>query len=106
MPYRDKILSLCECTIVSHKSLNRFDAYVLSESSLFVYPEKIIIKTCGTTLLLQGLRTLLDHAVNDIGLELEWLFYSRKSFLFPEFQKGVHCSLEDEVSLLREALQE
>ncbi|KAF4660324.1 AMP deaminase [Perkinsus chesapeaki] len=112
-PMWDKILSLCECTIVSHKALNRFDAYVLSESSLFVYPEKIIIKTCGTTLLLQGLRTLLGnegdgeavvesggmkyHAVNEVGLELEWLFYSRKSFLFPEFQKGVHCSLEDEV---------
>ncbi|KAF4706830.1 AMP deaminase, partial [Perkinsus olseni] len=102
----DKILALCECTIVSHKALKRFDAYILSESSLFVCADKIIIKTCGTTLLLQGLRTLLDHAVNELGLELEWLFYSRKSFLFPDSQRGVHGSLEDEVSLLREVCKE
>ncbi|KAF4667873.1 AMP deaminase [Perkinsus olseni] len=102
----DKILDLCECTIVSHKVLKRFDAYILSESSLFVCADKIIIKTCGTTLLLQGLRTLLDHAVNELGLELEWLFYSRKSFLFPDSQRGVHGSFEDEVSLLREVCKE
>ncbi|KAF4695840.1 AMP deaminase [Perkinsus olseni] len=41
----DKILALCECTIVSHKVLKRFDAYILSESSLFVCADKVAIIT-------------------------------------------------------------
>lgn len=49
----DEVLCAARCTIVSELSNNLFDLYVLSESSLFVYPYKVIMKTCGTTKLLR-----------------------------------------------------
>ncbi|KAL6312553.1 hypothetical protein AAG906_029566 [Vitis piasezkii] len=50
-----------QCTVVSPVRNRYFDAHVLSESSLFVYPTKIIIQTCGITLLLKSIPPLLRH---------------------------------------------
>ncbi|KAM9916916.1 hypothetical protein OXX80_013425, partial [Metschnikowia pulcherrima] len=43
------ILDLVNCKVLSMKSSPAVDAYLLSESSLFVFPHKMILKTCGTT---------------------------------------------------------
>lgn len=73
------------CCIVSSRSNDELDAYVLSESSLFVYPERLILKTCGTTELLAAVPLLLSLAA---GLHMfpRHVKYSRASFLFPEKQ--------------------
>ena len=65
----DEILKPAECTIVSSLSNNHVDSYVLSESSLFVYPYKIIIKTCGTTKLLFSIPAILKLA-NSLSLSV------------------------------------
>ncbi|RVW55564.1 S-adenosylmethionine decarboxylase proenzyme 4 [Vitis vinifera] len=65
----EQVLHAVQCTVVSAVGNHYFDAYVLSESSLFVYPTKIIIKTCGTTQLLKSIPPLLHHG-RHLGLAM------------------------------------
>lgn len=80
------------CCIVSHRANEDFDAYVLSESSLFVHPERLTLKTCGTTQLLAAVPLLLELA-ESLDMRACRTKYSRASFLFPEKQVGLQsCS--------------
>lgn len=97
---------------------------------MFVFPHKIILKTCGTTTLLLGLQRILELAKGALsgstafppvtptpaepyeegagspderkalGSLVRQCFYSRKSFMFPERQKGPHRDWMLEVQLL------
>lgn len=98
---REQLDFLCtqaKCTILSSISNSYIDAYVLSESSLFIYKSRFIMKTCGTTTLLRCLSSLLQFA-DALGMELTWVGYSRKNLLFPSAQVEsllplkCHCSL-------------
>ncbi|KAG6435494.1 hypothetical protein SASPL_100368 [Salvia splendens] len=99
----EKVLHAVQCTVVSAVGNTRFDAYVLSESSLFVYPTKIIIKTCGTTQLLKSIRPLADHAAT-VGLTLCGCRYTRGSFIFPHAQPHPHTSFNEEILFLEQNL--
>lgn len=81
----DELMALAACTIVSSRNNDSLDAYVLSESSLFVYPTKWVLKTCGTTKLLNAVPRLLEMAAG-LGLQPRRCKYSRASFLFPDQQ--------------------
>lgn len=109
------MLDLVNCKVLSVIESEHVDAYLLSESSMFVFPHKIILKTCGTTTLLNGLPRLLEiaavvagfpHSVADLvkGTPTAAMpyrvFYSRKNFLFPDRQRGPHRSWRDEVKSL------
>ena len=109
------MLDLVNCKILSVVESEHMDAYLLSESSMFVFPHKLILKTCGTTTLLSGLPRILElaatvagfsHVVGDPLRSVATaatpyrVFYSRKNFLFPDRQKGPHRSWRDEVKTL------
>lgn len=94
-----EMLNFSACTIISATSNDFFDSYVLSESSLFVYPYKIIIKTCGTTTLLRCIPKMLDYATH-CNLEVELVVYSRKNFLFPQLQEFPHLDWRFEIEYL------
>jgi len=95
----DEILKPAECTIVASLSNDYLDSYVLSESSLFVYPYKVIIKTCGTTKLLLSIPAILKLA-NALSLAVKAVRYTRGSFIFPGAQSFPHRSFSEEVAVL------
>lgn len=109
------MLDLVNCKVLSIVESEDVDAYLLSESSMFVFPHKLILKTCGTTTLLCGLPRILEIAVlfggfsrstappsNGIAVAAPpyRVFYSRKNYLFPDRQQGPHRSWRDEVHTL------
>lgn len=95
----DEILGPAECTIVDSLSNDYVDSYVLSESSLFVYPYKMIIKTCGTTKLLLAIPPILRLA-ETLSLEVQDVRYTRGSFIFPGAQSFPHRHFSEEVAVL------
>lgn len=95
----DEILEPAKCTIVSELSNKEFDSYVLSESSLFVYPFKIILKTCGTTKLLLSIPPVLKLA-SALSLTVQAVKYSRGTFIFPTVQPAPHRSFSEEITVL------
>ncbi|OJA14511.1 hypothetical protein AZE42_04448 [Rhizopogon vesiculosus] len=97
----EDMLDIVQCKVLSVIEGEETDAYLLSESSFFVFPHRIILKTCGTTLNLLGLPRILEIANNFASLPSVYrCFYSRKSFMFPERQPGPHREWKDEVSFL------
>ena len=87
---------------------------------MFVFPHKIILKTCGKTTLLSGLPRMLEiaavkagfpHRVANASLGTATaaipyrVFYSRKNFIFPDCQRGPHRSWRDEVKALDRLFQ-
>ncbi|DBA03688.1 TPA: hypothetical protein N0F65_004105 [Lagenidium giganteum] len=95
----DAMLDAGQCQILSKTSNDHIDAYVLSESSLFVYSHKVVIKTCGTTTLLKCLPFIKQYA-DRLGMEIEWVSYSRKNYTFPDDQQYPHTSFQTEVAYL------
>ncbi|KAH8702178.1 S-adenosylmethionine decarboxylase proenzyme [Talaromyces proteolyticus] len=106
------MLDLVNCKVLSIVESEDVDAYLLSESSMFVWRHKLILKTCGTTTLLSGLPRILEIAALFAGFPKSTapssrnisiaaapyrVFYSRKNFLFPDRQRGPHRSWRDEV---------
>lgn len=93
------ILDIVKCKILSTIKNDHTTAYLLSESSMFVYEHKLILKTCGTTTLLSAIPTILE-LVSSISLIVDSIFYSRKAFFFPEKQEFPHGVWSDEVEYL------
>lgn len=91
------LLTLINCSILSSIHNDLCDAYLLSESSLFVYTHKVIIKTCGQITLLRCVDYLVKLGAEYCGASIAYVNFSRRNFFFPEQQLQPHTSWEDEV---------
>ncbi|CAL4061155.1 unnamed protein product, partial [Meganyctiphanes norvegica] len=97
----ERIMQAVKCEIISTTSTDELDAYVLSESSMFISSRRFILKTCGTTTLLCALPLLLSFAQEYAGYDTVLdLYYSRKNFRRPELQVAPHRTFEEEASIL------
>jgi len=99
-----EILNEVQCKILSVIHNEYIDAYVLSESSLFVYSKIIVLKTCGKTTLLRAIPKMMELG-NKYGLEIQSVFYSRRKYLFPHSQLSPHTSFDEEITYLEKTVR-
>ncbi len=77
------IVAACGAIILDAMHLPVYDAYLLSESSLFVSESRCILITCGKTQLYKVFSLLVEK----IGISnVAHVFYERKNFSNPEAQ--------------------
>nr|AGT02731.1 adenosylmethionine decarboxylase [Strigomonas galati] len=96
----EKVVGSLNAQIVSREKNEFIKSYVLTESSLFVMKNKIILITCGTTTLLLSVPHILE-LVSCMRAELEWASFMHKNYSFPWEQKGPHTSLSEEFNHLK-----
>ncbi|CAG5106897.1 Oidioi.mRNA.OKI2018_I69.chr1.g3049.t1.cds [Oikopleura dioica] len=97
----DELVRGVDAEILSEIEDEDVRAFILSESSLFVFENRIIVKTCGTTRCLKALEYSITLAAKMCGLtRLQDVFYSRRNFLQPKAQVDMHSSFSDEVGYL------
>ena len=79
----DKVVKASQADIISKRSTAHLDAYILSESSLFLWDDRILIITCGQTKLIATVPKILEF-VNRENIAL--VFYERRNLMFPQEQ--------------------
>ena len=83
--YWSKLVAHANAKILSKLSNDYCDAYLLSESSLFVYDHRLILITCGKTTLANAVTFFLESYNQD---DIDGLIYERKNEHFPEYQES------------------
>jgi len=92
-----------DAEILSVMRNESIDAYLLSESSLFVFDDKVCLKTCGKTRIFNAVGVVVPKIAKGIpGINLTWVRYSRPTYRFPGRQlEGYDEGFESEVERLK-----
>ena len=91
------IVEESDAEIISSISSHDCDAYLLSESSLFVWSDRFTMITCGQTMLIDAATLFIKAIAHPIAS----LFFQRKNELFPDMQ---HTNFEEDVHTLQTIL--
>lgn len=103
----ETLVKAVNAEIISEIRNEEIIAFLLSESSLIVSKNRVIIKTCGTTMCLEALVLMQKLAMKYCGMEIiEDLFYSRRNFLEPDDQLEMHTSFANEVKFLNKHVKD
>ncbi len=79
------VVKACGAEIVRQKHTAEIDAYLLSESSLFVWDDRVLMITCGTTSLVKAVPGILDIVSKE---NIAFFFYERKNLMYPHLQNS------------------
>jgi S-adenosylmethionine decarboxylase len=81
----NRITAASGADIISRVSTPETDAYLLSESSLFIWNDRILMITCGNTRLIDAIDEIMTivHREN-----VALFFYERKNFMYPHSQQA------------------
>lgn len=92
----DKAVRLCEASILSMIENDHVKAFLLSESSLFVWKDRLLMLTCGETKLVQSAHYLMDIINKE---DIAAVTFQRKN----EYRSHLQSThFDDDVKLLRE----
>ena len=93
-----EVVALSEASILSSISNKECDAYLLSESSLFVWSDRVLMLTCGQTTLIKSIHLMIE----EFGLEnIDSLIFQRKNEL-RSFEQ--HSNFLEDIKSLNEKL--
>ncbi len=94
------VVDKAQATILSDISNEKVDAYLLSESSLFVWDHHLLMLTCGTTTLANAVEAI----VNKVGAdEISALIYQRKNEHFGHLQNSTFYDDKERIEKLIDA---
>lgn len=83
LPFWKRVIGKANATVLSTESNDVGDAYLLSESSLFVYDRRAIMITCGKTTLVNAVEEMLEGIP---ASAIESFIFERKNENFPHLQ--------------------
>lgn len=92
--YWEKLVAASNAQIMSEIHNDKLSAYLLSESSLFVWDNRIVLITCGQTTLANAVECFFEFCNPE---NIECLIFERKNEYFPEDQ---HSDFHSDVSRL------
>ncbi len=79
----NKAVQASGAEILNRISTEKLDGYLLSESSLFVWDDRVLMITCGKTTPVMAIPDMLQYVdTTQIG----FVFYKRKNLIFPQDQ--------------------
>lgn len=76
----DNVVAVSKAIILGCIKTAEMDAYLLSESSLFVWDDRILIITCGKTSLTDAVPAILEFLPPE---NIAFFFYERKNLMYP-----------------------
>lgn len=91
----DRVVRACGAEIIKRECAAKLDSYLLSESSLFVWNDRILLITCGKTTPTKALPIILKYVAKP---QIAYLFYERKNLNFPNEQP---TDVDDDLAYLR-----
>ncbi len=93
-----ELVTKCKASILSEISNEKLKAFLLSESSLFVWSDRIVMITCGGTQLINSILSFVHHfGANGI----DSIIYQRKNEYDPRKQES---SFFDDIEILKNEL--